>query len=74
MSATRKVPAALPLLSHSSDPWVPSLAEKNRVPLTFTREPGDESPAPGLMSFTRKVPAAPPLLSHSSIPWVPSLA
>ena len=31
------VPAAVPLLFQSSNPWVPSLAAKNSVPLTFVR-------------------------------------
>ena len=30
-SLTMTVPAAVPSLFHSSKPWVPSLAEKNRV-------------------------------------------
>ena len=37
MSLTRTVPAAVPSLFHSSSPVVPSLAEKNSVPLTFVR-------------------------------------
>ena len=37
MSLTRTVPAAVPLLFHSSEPCVPSLAAKNSVPLTFVR-------------------------------------
>ena len=37
MSATICVPAAVPLLSHSSVPWLPSLALKNEVPFTFVR-------------------------------------
>ena len=33
MSLTRTVPAAVPSLFHSSRPWVPSSAVKNRMPL-----------------------------------------
>ena len=37
ISLTSTVPAAVPSLFHSSVPWVPSLALKNNVPLTFVR-------------------------------------
>ena len=41
MSLTRTVPAAVPSLFHSSAPFVPSLAVKNSVPLTFVRLLGE---------------------------------
>ena len=39
---TRTVPAEVPLLFHSSVPLLPSLAVKNRVPLTLVRARGLE--------------------------------
>ena len=74
MSLTRAVPAAVPSLFHSSQPCVPSSAEKNSVPLTFVRSLGSKRAAAGSMSLTRTVPAAVPSLFHSSHPCVPSLA
>ena len=68
MSLTRRVPAAVPLLFHSSKPLTPLSALKNRVPLTLVRSEGLEEPRPGLMSLTRTVPATVPLLFHSSTP------
>ena len=38
----------VPLLSHNSCPWRPSLAEKNRVPLTLVRWEGYEPVAAGV--------------------------
>src|SRR5262245_50340044 len=66
--------AVAPLDFHSSEPWAPSSARKNSVPLTLVRNEGPESPAPGLMSATRTVPKLLPLDFHSSTPVVPSLA
>jgi hypothetical protein len=48
MSWTGTVPAALPLLFHNSNPWVPSLAEKNKVSFTFANLVGYELFVPGL--------------------------
>src|SRR5207244_12657442 len=53
--------------------FVPSLAEKNTLPLTFVSKEGFELPL-GLMSLTMKVPAAVPSLVHSSVPLLPSVA
>src|SRR5690348_16688465 len=53
---------------HSSTPWLPSLAAKNSVPLTFVRLLGRELAAPGKMSLSRTVPVEVPLLCHSSRP------
>ena len=47
MSLTMTVPASVPSLFHSSRPWVPSLAVKNSVPLTFVRALGNELAGPG---------------------------
>ena len=74
MSVTRMVPASVPSLFQSSWPFVPSLAEKYRVPPTAVRLPGEELAAPGLMSLTMTVPATVPSLFHSSWPLVASLA
>src|SRR5262249_7628372 len=74
MSLPRSVPAAVPSLFHSSTPFTPSAAEKNRAPLTFVRLPGFELALPGMMSLPITVPAVVPLLFHSSEPCVPSLA
>src|SRR5215211_4130124 len=60
------------LVLHSSRPWVPSSAKKNRVPPTSASL---ETPKPSrLMSLTIIVPASVPSLFHSSRPWVPSSA
>src|SRR6516162_3250459 len=48
MSLTRKVPAAVPLLSHNSFPWMPSLAEKKTRPLTSVISRGFEPKLSGL--------------------------
>src|SRR5262245_36768926 len=74
MSATMRVPAAVPSLCHSSAPWTPSLAEKYSVPLTLVRDVGYDPTLPGLISLTMSVPAVVPLLFHSSVPCVPSSA
>src|SRR5262249_52324724 len=74
MSLTRTVPAAVPLLFHSSCPCVPSLAEKNSVPFTLIRLLGVDEPLPELMSLTRAVPSAVPSLFHISMPLTPSSA
>src|SRR5262249_22386 len=53
-SLTRAVPGELPLLRHSSVPWLPSLAVNNSVPPTLVVDAGYD---PGLllaMSLTRK--------------------
>src|SRR5262245_66254427 len=52
MSLTRAVPAEVPSLRHSSLPWLPSLAKKKSVPLTFRRLLGQEPAEAGLMSLT----------------------
>src|SRR5579859_649935 len=59
-------------LIHSSLPYSPPLAAKNRLPLTLVSQVGLESPAPGLMS--RANAAVLPSKLHSSLPAVPSLA
>src|SRR5262249_40965047 len=64
----------VPSLFHSSTPFVPSSAVKNRVPFTFVRFVGYEPVAPGRMSLIRTVPAGVPSLLQSSQPVVPSLA
>src|SRR6266480_1965891 len=80
MSFTCTVPNAVPSLFHSLGP-VPSSAEKNHAPLKKANSegkrplpPGEECPAPGLMSFTKTVPMALPSVFHSSKPLTPSLA
>src|SRR5438477_8492021 len=78
-AVTRAVPACVPSLFHSLGP-VPSSAEKNHAPLKKANSegkrplpPGEECPAPGLMSFTKTVPMALPSVFHSSKPLTPSL-
>src|SRR5262245_18469192 len=70
---TRAVPAAVPLLRHSSGPLVPSSAWKYNWPPITTSLAGDELPI-GLMSTTRTVPSVVPTVDHSSTPDVPSVA
>src|SRR5690349_9406259 len=72
MSLTITVPLAVPSLFHSSRPWAPSSAVKNRVPLTAVRlagaellgrtdgPPGKGLAEPGKTSLTRAVPLAEP--------------
>src|SRR2546430_386686 len=48
--------------AHNSEPWLPSLALKKSVPLTFVRPLGFELALPGLRSWTSTVPAEVPLL------------
>ena len=78
-SETVLVDFPFPLLTagpnlHNSEPWTPSSAVKNSVPLTFVRFPGYELTKPGRMSAASIVPVAVPLLLHSSVPCVLSLA
>src|SRR4051812_22832358 len=73
-SLTMAVPAAVPSDFHSSKPWGPSLAEKNRVLPTAVRLRGQELVEPGLRSEIMAVPAGVPSLRHSSSPWVASVA
>src|SRR6266545_2281941 len=76
MSFTKTVPASVPSLFHSSNPWVPSSAPKDKVPPTSKISIAAllAPAAPGLMSFTRTVPALVPSLRHSSSPCAPSSA
>ena len=75
MSLTSTVPASVPSLFQSSDPFVASLAVKNSVPFTFVRYVGDtNSSAAGQMSLTSTVPARVPSLFQSSYPCVASVA
>ena len=74
MSLAITVPASVPSLFHSSSLWVPSLAEKNRVPSTLVSESGAKVSTLGLMSLTITVPASVPSPFHSSKPCVPSVA
>ena len=70
-SASRRVPALVPSLFHSSRPAgpdAPSSAVKNSVPSTSSRRSGPKPPEPGTMSFTSTVPALVPSLFHSSKP------
>src|SRR5262245_11605068 len=59
ISLTRTVPAAVPSLFHNSWPVVPSLAEKNRVPLTFVMYLRSVKP------LTKVVPVSVPSLFQS---------
>src|SRR5438309_455601 len=71
---TRVVPLTTSgLATHSSRPWVLSLALKNRRPFTFVSPCGEEAPL-WLISPTRELPADVPSLCHSSWPCEPSLA
>ena len=76
MSATIAVPAAVPSVTHSSLPCIPSLAVNSDRPVAQRGETdADQStPDPGLMSATSAVPAAVPSVTHSSEPCVPSSA
>src|SRR5579859_834793 len=70
------VPAAVPLLFHSSKP-LPSLAVKYRMPLKPFRLAGSELyclSGDVRISLTGTVPANVPLLFHSSRPFTPFLA
>src|SRR6185369_9866924 len=74
MSLTRNVVTAEPFVDHSSEPVVPSLAEKNtRGPATL-KFPGELEAVPGRMSRTRTVFAAVPSLENSSVPTDASVA
>jgi len=75
MSRTIWVPAAVPLVTHSSRPSLPSSAVNSAVPLPsgvvyWGLDPDD----PGLMSRTIWVPARVPSVTHSSRPCVLSRA
>src|SRR5262249_39944608 len=74
MSRTKNVSETLPFpsLRHSSRPWTPSSAEKNRSPLNAISSVGFEPVGPRLMSRTICVPARVPSLTHSSWPCSPS--
>ena len=61
ISLTRTVPAAVPSLFHSSDPWVASVALKKRRPFASVNSLRLELP-PGKISFTRTVPEGKPLV------------
>ena len=75
MSLTRTVPAAVPSLFHSSQPWMPSSAEKSSVPPTRRRGSGcSTAAAPWLMSLTSTVPARCRRSSTARWPCAPSSA
>ncbi len=76
MSLTSTVPALVPLLVHSSKPFVPSEAVKYSVPLTFANAPRGYSTVvkAGWISLTSTVPELVPSLFQSSKPVVPSEA
>src|SRR5207302_5648199 len=60
--------------SHSSVPWVPSLAWRYSLPWDGTSHRGADPIGPGEMSSTRAVPGAVPSLFQTSRPWAPSSA
>src|SRR5271163_1943088 len=62
------VPAAVPLLSHTWNPFLDVYAAKYSVPFTSIRFVASEVPVP-LMSATIAVPLAFPVLDHN---WSPS--
>ena len=68
MSATSRVPAAVPSVIQGSRPCTPSSAAKPSVPPRAASAIGAPSAAPGLMSFTSCVPAGVPSVLHSSRP------
>ena len=68
MSLKIVVPAAVPLLDHSSLPLVPSSARKKRIPLMFVSSNKLAPFMPGRMSLTIVVPARVPSVFHSSFP------
>src|SRR5437899_369419 len=74
MSLTRTVLPAVPSVFHSSEPWKPSLAAKNKVPFTFVKLDGKDEYVPLPMSSTSTVPASVPSLFQSSRPCVSSTA
>ena len=64
--------AVVPSVTHSSVPFVPSLAVNTRTsaakPVAFTKFAGFELPEPGLMSFKSFVSAGTKSLKKSSVP------
>ena len=69
------VPAALPSVTQSSVPCVPSFAAKNTLPSAALNLPLENPLAgPGLTSSTRLVPRSVPSLAHSSVPCAASVA
>src|SRR5687768_13628189 len=73
-SFTSTVLAAVPLVFHSSSPWIPSCAVNSKVPFTAVRFSIADPVVPTRISLTRIVPLLVPLLFHNSLPAVPSVA
>jgi len=72
-STIRFVPAAVPLLRHSSWPVLPSSAT-NTTSAPNGSIASSTAPPNGLMSSTSVVPFAVPSVTHSSSPPTPSSA
>src|SRR5205809_689676 len=73
MSFTKTALPGVPLVFHSSKPFMPSSAEKYKALLNTVKPEGEESPISGLMSVTRTVLPVTSVF-HSSKPVPPSLA
>ncbi len=74
MSLTKRLPAAVPSLTHGSTPWTPSSATKKAFAPTLTMPVGSELSVAVSRSVTRCVPSAWPSLTQSSRPWTRSSA
>jgi hypothetical protein len=74
MSFTITVPEEVPSLRHSSEPRMPSSAEKRRLSPTILTWEIAEPFSPGRMSFTSITPPSVRWYLHSSGPCVPPFA
>ena len=69
MSLRSWVPSLVPSVTHSSFPWVPSLALKSTMSPKTTNEEGLLELVPSRMSFRSSVPAGVPSVIQSSVPY-----
>ncbi len=71
MSLTRRVPASVPSVTHSSEPVIPLFAANRPLPSPTAKTVFRLVLPLAVMSLTRWVPASVPSVTHSSVPVVP---